>query len=150
MSAMNSILFSSLVFGQSFMTLSNSEKLREFQTATTDYVRYVKKLASNNPQGIAHLTDSYASKIKSLFDGSPALTLDCKAINCFNPPQSSNHLGITSNLKQDANTKFLEFRLLTLQFRKDVILATSPSNPAYIIGQLIDIYTKNVKDIFNN
>ena len=64
MSAMVSILFTSLVFGQSSTILKNSEKLREFQSTTTGYVKYVKTLTSNNPLGIAQLTDSYAAKNK--------------------------------------------------------------------------------------
>ncbi len=148
-SAMVSILFTSIVFGQSSTILKNSEKLREFQLATTGYVKYVKKLTSNNPPGIAQLTDSYAAKIKSIFDRSPSLTFGCKAIDCINSPHSTNQLGTSGNFLQDAKTKFHEFRLLTLQFRKDVTLATGPSNPAHIIGQLVDIYAKNVKDIFN-
>jgi hypothetical protein len=149
MSAMVSILFTSLVFGQSSTILKNSEKLREFQSTTTGYVKYVKTLTSNNPLGIGQLTDSYAAKIKSIFDRSPSLTLGCKAIDCINSPQSTNQLGTSGNLLQDAKTKFHEFRMLTLQFQKDVILATGPSNPTNIIGQLVDIYAKNVKDIFN-
>jgi len=147
-STMVSILFTSLLFGQSSTILKNSEKLREFQSTTTGYIRYVKTLTSNNPHGIAQLTDSYAAKIKSIFDRSPSLTFGCKAIDCINP-QSTNELGTSGNLLQDAKTKFHEFRLLTLQFRKDVTLATGPSNPVHIIGQLVDIYVKNVKDIFN-
>ena len=146
MSAMVSILFTSLVFGQSSTILKNSEKLREFQSTTTGYVKYV---TSNNPLGIAQLTDSYAAKIKSIFDRSPSLTFGCKAIDCINSPQSTNQLGTSGNLLQDAKTKFHEFRMLTLQFQKDVTLATGPSNPSHIIGQLVDIYAKNVKDIFN-
>jgi hypothetical protein len=149
MSTMVSTLFTSLVFGQSSTILTNSEKLREFQSATTGYIRYVKKLTSNNPHGIAQLTDSYAAKIKSIFGRSPSLTFGCRQIDCINSPQSTNQLGISRNLLQDAKTKFHEFRLLTLQFRKDVTLATGPSNPAHIIGQLVDNYTKNVKDLFS-
>ncbi|MFI5425380.1 MAG: hypothetical protein ACHQXG_11380 [Nitrososphaerales archaeon] len=149
MSAMVSILFSSLVFGQSSTILKNSEKLREFQSTTTGYIRSVKTLTSTNPYGIAQLTDSYAAKIKSLFDRSPSLTFDCKAIDCINSPQSTNQLGTSGNLLQGAKTKFHDFRMLTLQFQKDVTLATGPSNPTNIIGQLVDIYAKNVKDIFN-
>ena len=146
MSAMVSILFTSLVFGQSSTILKNSEKLREFQSTTTGYVKYV---TINNLHGIAQLTDSYVAKIKSIFDRSPSLTFGCKAIDCINSPQSTNQLGTSGNLLQDAKTKFHEFRMLTLQFQKDVILATGPSNPTNIIGQLVDIYAKNVKDIFN-
>ena len=149
MSAMVSILFTSLVFGQSSTILKNSEKLREFQSTTTRYARLVKTLTSNNPHGIARLTDSYAAKIKSIFDQSPSLTFSCNAIDCINSPQSTNQLGTSGNLLQDAKTKFHEFRILTLQFRKDVTLASGPSNPSHIIGQLVDIYAKNVKDIYN-
>ena len=149
MSAIISILFTSLVFGQSSTNLSNSEKLREFQLTTIGYVRYVKTLTSNNPHSIAQLTDSYAAKIKSIFDRSPSLTLGCKAIDCINLPKSTNQLGTSGNFLKDAQTKFHEFRMLTLQFKKDVTLATGPSNPSHIIGQLVDIYVKNVKDIFN-
>ena len=148
-SAMVSILFTSLVFGQPSTILKNSEKLREFQSTTTGYVKYVKTLTSNNPLGIAQLTDSYTAKIKSIFDRSPSLTFGCKAIDCINSPQSTNQLGTSGNLLQDAKTKFHEFRMLTLQFQKDVTLAAGPSNPSHIIGQLVDIYAKNVKDIFN-
>jgi len=149
MSSLVSILFNDLVFGQSSTNLKNSQKLREFQSTTTGYVRYVKTLTSNNPHGIAQLTDSYAAKIKSIFDRSPTLTFGCKTIDCINSPQSTNQLGTSGNLLQDAKTKFHEFRMLTLQFQKDVTLATGPSNPSHIIGQLVDIYSKNVKDIFN-
>ncbi|MGA9940687.1 MAG: hypothetical protein WBP88_01690, partial [Nitrososphaeraceae archaeon] len=93
--------------------------------------------------------DSYAAKIRSIFDRSPSLTFGCKAIDCINSPQSTNQLGTSGNLLQDAKTKFHEFRMLTLQFQKDVTLATGPSNPSHIIGQLVDIYAKKVKDIFN-
>jgi hypothetical protein len=112
MSAMVSILFSSLVFGQSSTILKNSGKLREFQSTTTGYVRYVKTLTSNNSHGIAQLTDSYAAKIKSIFDRSPSLTFGCKAIDCINSSQSTNQLGTSVNLLQDDKTKFAQFMML--------------------------------------
>ena len=148
-STMVSILFTSLVFGQSSTILKNSEKLREFQSTTTGYIGYVKTLTSNNPQGIDQLTDSYAAKIKAIFGLATSSNLGCNHNDCSVSSHTTTQIHTAGNLLQVAKTKFHEFRMLTLQFKKDVTLATGPSNPSHIIGQLVDIYVKNVKDIFN-
>jgi hypothetical protein len=40
--------------------------------------------------------------------------------------------------------------MLTLQFQEDINQAQSPSNPPNIVGQLLDVYAKNVKDLFSS
>jgi hypothetical protein len=147
MSGMASILYASPVLAQTAPShqILNSEKLAEFHLATTGFIRYVKKLAIN-PDSISRLTDSYVSKVKAIFGPSPSPTPGCNPNECSKLPQSTVSNG---NFSQDTKIKFREFMMLTSQFQKDVTLAISPSNPPHIIGQLVDIYARNVKDIFN-
>jgi hypothetical protein len=145
------ILHAGQVLAQSALShqKSSSEKLAEFQSATTGFVRYVKKLAIS-PDIISPLTDSYVAKIKEIFGPSSSSTLGCKPNECIKLPQSAGQITIYGNLSQNAKIKFREFLMLTSQFQKDVNQGTSSSNPPNIIGQLVDIYAKNVKDLFNS
>ncbi len=149
-SAAVSTAFNSPVVAQSPIILNNSVKLKEFQSATTGYVRYVKKVTSGNGDTISKLTDSYVAKIKSIFGQSPSSTVGCKPNDCIGSPQSTGHVNTAGNLSQDTKIKIREFRMLTSQFQKDVVLAAGPSSPPHVIGQLVDIYAKSVKDLFNN
>ncbi len=148
MSGVASILIAGPVVAQSAPshTLPVSEKLAEFHSETTGFVKYVKKLAAINPHSISHVADYYGARIKAIFGPSPSPTPGCNPNECSKLPQSTVTNG---NLSQDTKIKFREFMMLTSQFQKDVNLATSPSNPPRIIGQLVDIYARNVKDIFN-
>ena len=129
--------------------ISSSEKMVEFHSATTGFIRYVKKLVLN-PDSISHLTDSYVSKIKTIFGTSQSLTSGCKPNECIKLHQAQLQTNNEGNLSQEAKIKFREFRMLTSQFQKDVNQAQNPSNPPSIVAQLVDIYARNVKDLFSS
>lgn len=59
-----------------------AEKMAEFQSATTGFIRYVKKLVLN-PDSISHLTDSYVSKIKTIFGSSQSPSSSCRPNECI-------------------------------------------------------------------
>lgn len=126
-----------------------AEKMAEFQSATTGFIRYVKKLVLN-PDSISHLTDSYVSKIKTIFGSSQSPSSSCRPNECIKLHRAQLQTNNEGNQSQEAKIKFREFRMLTSQFQKDVNQALSPSNPPSIVGQLVDIYAKNVKDIFSS
>lgn len=150
-SGVASILFAGPISAQTSPShqIPTTEKLAEFQSATTGFIRYVKKLILN-PDGISHLTDSYVSKVKTIFDSMPSPTSVCKPNECIILHQAPLQTIIAGNLSQEAKIKFREFRMLTSQFQKDVNQALSPSNPPYIVGQLVDIYARNVKELFSS
>jgi hypothetical protein len=154
-SGLASILLASPILAQtsplksSSHQISTSEKMTEFHSATTGFIRYVKKLVLN-PDGISHLTDSYVSKIKTIFGTSQSPTSGCKPNECIKLHQAQLHTISKGNLSQEAKIEFREFRMLTSQFQKDVNQALSPSNPPSIVGQLVDIYARNVKDLFSS
>jgi hypothetical protein len=126
-----------------------AEKMAEFQSATTGFIRYVKKLVLN-PDSISHLTDSYVSKIKTIFGSSQSPSSSCRPNECIKLHRAQLQSNNEGNQSQEAKIKFREFRMLTSQFQKDVNQALSPANPPSIVGQLVDIYAKNVKDIFSS
>jgi hypothetical protein len=129
--------------------MPTAEKMAEFQSATTGFIRYVKKLVLN-PDSISHLTDSYVSKIKTIFGSSQSPSSSCRPNECIKLHRAQLQTNNEGNQSQEAKIKFREFRMLTSQFQKDVNQALSPSNPPSIVGQLVDIYAKNVKDIFSS
>ena len=156
-----SVLLTSPILAQTYQSQSQSqlqlqshqmpaaEKMAEFQSATTGFIRYVKKVVLN-PDSISHLTDSYVSKIKTIFGSSQSPSSSCRPNECIKLHRAQLQTNNEGNLSQEAKIKFREFRMLTSQFQKDVNQALSPSNPPSIVGQLVDIYAKNVKDIFSS
>jgi len=160
-SGLASVLLTSPILAQTYQSQSQSqlqlqshqmpaaEKMAEFQSATTGFIRYVKKVVLN-PDSISHLTDSYVSKIKTIFGSSQSPSSSCRPNECIKLHRAQLQTNNEGNLSQEAKIKFREFRMLTSQFQKDVNQALSPSNPPSIVGQLVDIYAKNVKDIFSS
>ncbi len=139
------ISFSSHAVAQSNSILNDASKLKEFQSATQGYERHVKKMAGGDINSIMKVTDSYVVKIKSIFGRATSSNLGCNPNDCM----VSSHTTSQTNTA-DTKIKIRQFRMLTLQFQKDVNLALSPSNPHHIVEQLIDIYAKSVKVLFNN
>jgi hypothetical protein len=160
-SGLASVLLTSPILAQTYQSQSQlqlqlqshqmpaAEKMAEFQSATTGFIRYVKKLVLN-PDSISHLTDSYVSKIKTIFGSSQSPSSSCRPNECIKLHRAQLQTNNEGNQSQEAKIKFREFRMLTSQFQKDVNQALSPSNPPSIVGQLVDIYAKNVKDIFSS
>jgi hypothetical protein len=160
-SGLASVLLTSPILAQTYQSQSQlqlqlqshqmpaAEKMAEFQSATTGFIRYVKKVVLN-PDSISHLTDSYVSKIKTIFGSSQSPSSSCRPNECIKLHRAQLQTNNEGNLSQEAKIKFREFRMLTSQFQKDVNQALSPSNPPSIVGQLVDIYAKNVKDIFSS
>ena len=102
-------------------------------------------MAGGDISSILKLTDSYVVRIKSIFGPATSSNLGCNHNDC----NVSSH---TTSQMNTAHTKMKirQFRMLTLQFQKDVNLAVSPSSPQHLVEQLIDIYASNVNDLFNN
>jgi hypothetical protein len=156
-SGLASVLLTSPILAQTYQSqlqlqshqMPAAEKMAEFQSATTGFIRYVKKVVLN-PDSISHLTDSYVSKIKTIFGSSQSPSSSCRPNECIKLHRAQLQTNNEGNLSQEAKIKFREFRMLTSQFQKDVNQALSPSNPPSIVGQLVDIYAKNVKDIFSS
>jgi hypothetical protein len=154
-SGLASVLLASPILAQTSQSQLQShqmpaaEKMAEFQSATTGFIRYVKKVVLN-PDSISHLTDSYVSKIKTIFGSSQSPSSSCRPNECIKLHRAQLQTNNEGNQSQEAKIKFREFRMLTSQFQKDVNQALSPSNPPSIVGQLVDIYAKNVKDIFSS
>ena len=154
-SGLASILLASPILAQTSQLQLEShrmpaaEKMAEFHSATTGFIRYVKKVVLN-PDSISHLTDSYVSKVKTIFGSSQSPSSSCRPNECIKLHQAQLQTNNDGNQSQEAKIKFREFRMLTSQFQKDVNQAQSPSNPPFIVGQLVDMYAKNVKDLFSS
>src|ERR1041385_4701970 len=90
-SGLASVLLTSPILAQTYQSQSQlqlqlqlqshqmpaAEKMAEFQSATTGFIRYVKKVVLN-PDSISHLTDSYVSKIKTIFGSSQSPSSSCR------------------------------------------------------------------------
>ena len=139
------ISFTSPAVAQSNSILNDASKLKEFQSATQGYLKQVKKMAGGDNSSILKLTDSYVVRIKSIFGPATSSNLGCNHNDCNVSSHTTSHINTA-----DTKIKIRQFRMLTLQFQKDVNLAVSPSSPQHLVEQLIDIYASNVNDLFNN
>ncbi|MEP6577155.1 MAG: hypothetical protein ABJB85_12070 [Nitrososphaerota archaeon] len=137
--------FTSPAVAQSNLMSNDAIKLKEFQSATQGYVKQVKKMAGGDISSILKLTDSYVVKIKSIFGRATPSNLGCNHNDCIVSSHTTRQINTA-----DTKIKIRQFRMLTLQFQKDVNLAASPSSPQHLVEQLIDIYANSVKDLFNN
>ncbi len=142
--------FTSPAVAKSNIILNDAIKFKEFQSATQGYERHVKKMAGGDINSIMKLTDSYVVKIKSIFGRATSSNLGCNPNDCIVSSHTTRQINTTGTLSEDTKIKIRQFRMLTLQFQKDVNLAVSPSNPQHLVEQLIDIYANSVKDLFKN
>ena len=117
----------------------------KYLNSNKDDVKQVKKMAGGDISSILKLTDSYVVRIKSIFGLATSSNLGCNHNDCSVSSHTTSQINTA-----DTKIKIRQFRMLTLQFQKDVNLAASPSSPQHLVEQLTDIYANNVKDLFNN